>query len=42
MALLMLIWLGLNIAMVQRADWIEVSKEQIGEEQVLRPGNSIK
>lgn len=31
MALLMLIWLGLNIAMVQRADWIEVSKEQIAK-----------
>jgi hypothetical protein len=31
MALLMIIWFGLNIVMAQRADWVAVSKEQISK-----------
>ncbi|HEY2820759.1 MAG TPA: YIP1 family protein [Candidatus Acidoferrum sp.] len=31
MALLMIIWFGLNIVMAQRADWVSVSKEQISK-----------
>jgi hypothetical protein len=31
MALLILVWISLNVVMVQRADWIEVSKEQIAK-----------
>ncbi len=28
---LCLIWIGLNVTLVRRADWVEVSKEQIGK-----------
>jgi len=31
MALLMLVWFALNVVMVQRADWIAVSKDQIAK-----------